>query len=56
MIALKHFLRPKPPKRIRLPQPSIFVLIRGADEERIDAEYDTTGTRMIRLVVHTRTR
>lgn len=56
MIAFRDFFRRKPPRRIRLPQPSMFILIRGADEERIDAQYDATGTRMLRLVVHTRSR
>lgn len=56
MIALKNFIHRKPntPRQLRLPRPAYFVLVRGADEERIDALYDKSGTRMLRLVVHTR--
>lgn len=56
MIAIKNFLRRKDRSlpRLRLPRPAYFVLIRGASEERIEAEYDETGRRMIRLVVYTK--
>jgi len=58
MIAFKDFFRRKdkslPP--LRLPRPAFFVLIRGAEEERIEAEFDASGTRMTRLVVYTRSR
>jgi hypothetical protein len=56
MIAFKDFFKPKTPPRIRLPQPSMFVLIRGAARERIDAEYDESGEKLIKLIVYTRTR
>jgi hypothetical protein len=53
MIAFVNFFARKPntPRQLRLPRPATFILIRGADEERIDAEYDETGTVMRRLVV-----
>ena len=56
VIAFKNFFKPKPKglPRLRMPRPSYFVLIRGADEERIEATYDETGRRMIRLTVWTR--
>ncbi|MCC5847560.1 MAG: hypothetical protein JJU29_05640 [Verrucomicrobia bacterium] len=56
MIAFRNFFRPKPPVRIRLPQPSVFVLIRGAEEERIDAQFDESGQKMLKLIVYTKTR
>jgi len=46
----------KPVPRLRLPRPGRFVLIRGAAEERIEATYDETGRRMVRLTVWTRSR
>ena len=57
MIAFKNFFHRKPntPRQLRLPKPAAFILIRGADEERIDAEYDETGMHMRRLVVFTKT-
>ena len=56
MIAFKNFFARKPntPRQLRLPRPAAFILVRGADEERIDAEYDETGTQMRRLVVFTK--
>jgi len=57
MIAFRDFFRQKaPPRRLRLPNPSVFVLIRGADQERIDAVYDESGERMLKLIVFTRSR
>ena len=56
MIAFKDFFKPRPPPRIRLPQPSVFVLIRGAPYEKIDAQYDASGEKLIKLIVYTRTR
>ena len=58
MIAFRHFFktRRKPLPRLRLARPGRFVLIRGADQERIEATYDETGKRMIRLTVWTRSR
>ena len=57
MIAFPKFFARKPntPRQLRLPRPAVFILIRGADEERIDAEYDETGTMMRRLIVFTKT-
>jgi hypothetical protein len=56
MIAFKDFFKHKPPPRIRLPRPGLFVLIRNAPAERIEAEYDESGERMIKLIVYTRSR
>lgn len=58
MIAFRNFFKParKPLPRLRLARPGRFVLIRGAEEERIEATYDETGRRMIRLTVWTRSR
>lgn len=56
MIAFKDFFKPRPAPRIRLPQPSVFVLVRGADQERIEAEYDACGVKLIKLTVYTRSR
>ncbi len=56
MIALLEFFKPRPPPRIRLPQPGRFVLIKGAPCERIEAKYDGSGERMLQLVVYTRSR
>ena len=53
MIAFaKRLLRPKP--LIRYSRPSLFVLYRGARDERIDAEFDPVTKRMTKLIVHTR--
>ena len=56
MIAFPQFFgkKPKTPRQLRLPRPAAFILVRGADEERIDAEYDETGTVMRRLIVFTK--
>ncbi|WFB35857.1 hypothetical protein P3T73_17025 [Kiritimatiellota bacterium B12222] len=56
MIAFPKFFARKPntPRQLRLPRPANFILIRGADEERIDAEYDESGTIMRRLIVFTK--
>lgn len=56
MIAIPKIFSRKPntPRQLRLPRPTAFILIRGADEERIDAEFDETGTIMRRLVVFTK--
>lgn len=56
MIAFPTFFarKAKAPRQLRLPRPAAFILVRGADEERIDAEYDETGTVMKRLVVFTK--
>jgi len=56
MIAFKDFFKPKNPPKIRLPQPSVFVLIRGAQQEKIDAQFDPTGEKLIKLIVYTRNR
>ena len=56
MIAFKDFFRRKAPPPIRLPQPSVFVIVRGADAERIDARFDASGKRLLKLVVYTRSR
>jgi len=56
MIAFKNFLRRKPVRRLKLPNPKVFVLIRGAEEERIDAVYDESGETMLKLIVYTRTK
>jgi hypothetical protein len=58
MIAFRNFITPsrKPLPRLRLARPGRFVLIRGADEERIEATYDETGRNMVRLTVWTRSR
>jgi hypothetical protein len=58
VIAFRNFFKPryKPVPRLRMPRPGRFVLIRGAEEERIEATYDETGKRMIRLTVWTRSR
>lgn len=57
VIAFPKFFARKPqtPRQLRLPRPVAFILVRGADEERIDAEYDESGTVMRRLVVFTKT-
>lgn len=56
MIAFPQFFgrKPKTPRQLRLPRPAVFILVRGANEERIDAEYDETGTVMRRLIVFTK--
>ncbi|MGA0333527.1 MAG: hypothetical protein ACO3N7_07555 [Kiritimatiellia bacterium] len=56
MIAFPKFFPRKPntPRQLRLPKPAFFILIRGAEEERIDAEYDESGQMMKRLVVFTK--
>jgi hypothetical protein len=54
MIAFRDFFKPRPPARIRLPNPAVFVLIRGADREKIDAQFDATGEKLVKLIVHTR--
>ncbi len=56
MIAFRDFFKAKPTPRIRLPRPGLFVLIRGAPSERIEAVYDESGERMLKLIVYTRSR
>jgi hypothetical protein len=58
MIAFRNFLKKRdrtlPP--LKLSRPPMFVLIRGASEERIEADFDASGRKMTRLVVYTRSR
>lgn len=54
MIAFKDFFKPRPPPRIRLPRPSVFVLIRNAPCEKIEAQYDDSGEKLLKLIVYTR--
>lgn len=56
MIAFRDFFRRRTPPRLRLPNPSVFVLIRGAEQEKIDAVYDESGQKMLKLIVYTRAR
>ncbi len=56
MIAFIDFFkrRPEYPRQLRLPRPSNYIVFKGASEERIEAEFDETGTRMKTLIVYTR--
>jgi hypothetical protein len=58
MIAFRTFFRSRDRSlpRLRLPRPARFVVVRGAPEERIEAQYGPDGRQMTRLVVYTRTR